>query len=119
MHVETLVDGNRMATEPVSGAAATGGRGEKMTAPGAYMVARGELNHRHADFQSGEGDSRGLLIKHLSRLPAPPPGTPRHSYGTPNLSSTHSWHSGPGQPNATDHLSSASLLGRSGKRAVP
>jgi hypothetical protein len=32
------------------------------------------------------------LINHLQRLPAPSPGTPRHNYGTPNLSSSHSWH---------------------------
>jgi hypothetical protein len=35
------------------------------------MMARGGIeqsNHRHADFQSGEGDSRGLLINHLRRL---------------------------------------------------
>ena len=60
------------------------------------MVARGGIeqsNHRHADFQSGEGDSRGLLINHLQRLPAPSPASPRHNYGTPNVSSTHSWHS--------------------------
>ncbi len=44
------------------------------------------------DFQSGEGDSRGLLINHLQRLPAPSPASPRHNHGTPNLSSSHSRH---------------------------
>ncbi len=44
------------------------------------------------DFQSGEGDSRGLIINHLQRLPALSPATPRHIHATPNLSSTHSWH---------------------------
>jgi hypothetical protein len=61
------------------------------------MMARGGIeqsNHRHADFQSGEGDSRGLLINHLRRLPVPVPGTPRHNCGTPNLSSAHPWHTG-------------------------
>jgi hypothetical protein len=53
---------------------------------------RAESNHRHADFQSDEGDFSGLLINHLQRLPAPSPGTPRHNYGTPSLSSTQSWH---------------------------
>jgi hypothetical protein len=50
-----------------------------------------ELNHRHADFQSGERDSSGLLVNHLQRLLALFPGTPRHNHGTLNLSSTHSW----------------------------
>ena len=53
-----------------------------------------ESNHRHADFQSGEGDSRGLLINHLQRWPAPTRASPRHNPGTPNLSSSHSRHSG-------------------------
>jgi hypothetical protein len=53
-----------------------------------------ELNHRHADFQSAVWGSRGLSINHLQRLPAPTPGTPRHNHGTPNLSSTHSRHTG-------------------------
>jgi len=52
-----------------------------------------ELNHRHADFQSDNGGSRGLLISHLQRLPTLTPGSPRHNYGTPNPSSTRSWHS--------------------------
>jgi len=52
-----------------------------------------ELNHRHADFQSGVGGSRGLLISHLQRLPPLSPASPRHIYGTPNLNSTRSWHS--------------------------
>jgi hypothetical protein len=56
------------------------------------MVARAESNHRHADFQSGEGDSKGLLINHLQRLPAPSPGTPWHSYGIPSLRSSQSRH---------------------------
>src|SRR3982074_3396563 len=41
-----------------------------------------------------EGDSRELSINHLQRLPAPSPASPRHNYGTPNLSSSHSRHSG-------------------------
>ena len=67
-----------------------------------------ESNHRHADFQSVVAGSRGLIINHLHRLPALSPATPRHIHGTPNLSSTHSWHIGarrlhgavvsPGQP---------------------
>jgi hypothetical protein len=40
-----------------------------------------ELNHRHADFQSGGGGSRRLLINHLQRLPPFTPGTPWHNYG--------------------------------------
>jgi hypothetical protein len=59
------------------------------------MVARAESNHRHADFQSVVADSRGLLINHLQRLPAPSLATPRHNHGTPNLSSSHSWHTLP------------------------
>jgi hypothetical protein len=41
-----------------------------------------EFNHRHADFQSGDGCSRGFLINHLQRLPTP---LPRHT-------TAHSWH---------------------------
>ena len=51
-----------------------------------------ESNHRHADFQSFFGDSRGLSINHLQRLPALFPASPRHNHGTPSLSSAHSWH---------------------------
>src|ERR1700720_3321112 len=40
----------------------------------------------------GFSGSRGLIINHLQRLPALSPATPRHIHGTPNLSSTHSWH---------------------------
>jgi hypothetical protein len=36
----------------------------------------------------------GLSINHLQRLADPFPGTPRHNRGTPNLSSTRSWHNG-------------------------
>jgi hypothetical protein len=56
------------------------------------MVARGGIEPPTRGFSAGEGDSRGLLINHLQRLPAPSPGTPRHNYGTPSLSSTQSWH---------------------------
>jgi len=52
-----------------------------------------ELNHRYADFQSGISGSRGLKISHLQRLPPLFPGSPRHTYGTPNLNSTRSRHS--------------------------
>jgi hypothetical protein len=41
---------------------------------------------------SDNGGPRGLSINHLQRLPALSPGPPRHNYGTPNLSSTHSRH---------------------------
>jgi hypothetical protein len=51
-----------------------------------------EESTRHADFQSVVADSRGLIINHLQHLPAPTPASPRHNHGTPNLSSTHSWH---------------------------
>jgi hypothetical protein len=54
--------------------------------PTGLMVARGGLNHRHADFQSGSGGSRGLSINHLQRLPAPSPahhGTITAHHGTP------------------------------------
>jgi hypothetical protein len=63
----------------------------------ALVVARGgiePLNHRHADFQAVIAGSRGLFINYLQRLPAPSPGSPWHIPGTPNLSSTHPWHSG-------------------------
>jgi hypothetical protein len=52
-----------------------------------------ESNHRHADFQTVVARFRGLIINHLQRLPAPSPATPRHTHGTPNLSSTRSRHS--------------------------
>jgi len=52
-----------------------------------------ELNHRNADFQSGIGGSRDLLISHLQRLPTLIPRSPRHNYGTSNLNSTRSRHS--------------------------
>src|SRR5882762_11344675 len=51
-------------------------------------------NHRHADFQSVVAGSRGLIINHLQRLPAPTPASPRHNPSTPNLSSSRSWHTG-------------------------
>src|ERR1700704_387316 len=51
-----------------------------------------ESNHRHADFQTVVAGARDFIIKHLQRLPALSPATPRHIHGTPNLSSTHSWH---------------------------
>jgi hypothetical protein len=44
-----------------------------------------------------EGDKlriTGASINHLQRLPNLFPGSPLHTYGTPSLSSTHSWHSG-------------------------
>jgi hypothetical protein len=46
------------------------------------------------DSQSDEGCSTGLLINHFQRLPPLSPGAPWHIPGTPNLSSTHSWHTG-------------------------
>ena len=55
------------------------------------MVARGGIEPPTRGFS---GDSRGLLSNHLQRLPAPSPASPRHNYGTPNLSSSHSRHSG-------------------------
>ena len=58
------------------------------------MVARAESKPPTRGFSAGEGGSRGLLINHLQRLPAPSPGPPRHNHGTPNLSSAHSWHTG-------------------------
>jgi hypothetical protein len=51
-----------------------------------------ESNHRHADFETVVAGARDFIIKHLQRLPALSPATPRHIHGTPNLSSTHSWH---------------------------
>ena len=59
-----------------------------------WMVAGAESNHRHADFQSFFGDSRGLSINHLQRLRAPSPASPRHNHGTPSLSRSRSWHKG-------------------------
>ena len=39
--------------------------------------------------------TRGFsAINHLQRLPDPTPASPRHNYGTPKLSSSHSRHSG-------------------------
>jgi hypothetical protein len=59
------------------------------------MVARGGIeqsSHRHADFQSSDGGSRGLLVNHLQRLRPLSPGPPWHNPGTPNLSWSHSRH---------------------------
>ena len=67
--------------------------GSKYAEMAIYRIKEGaESNHRHADFQFALGVSRGLIIHHLQRLPAPTPGTLRHTYGTPNLRAAHSWH---------------------------
>src|ERR1700735_5279374 len=52
-----------------------------------------ELNPRHADFQAFREGLRGLTINHLQALASPFPGTPRHNYGTLNLSWSHLRHS--------------------------
>jgi hypothetical protein len=44
-------------------------------------------NCRYADFPVRRRRFQGLINHRLQRLPAPFPGTPRHNYGTPNLSS--------------------------------
>ena len=58
------------------------------------MPAEGleDLNPRPTVYKTAIKRSMGLLINHLQRLPAPLPGPSRHNYGTPNVSSTHSWH---------------------------
>src|SRR5882762_3695784 len=53
------------------------------------MVARGGIEPPTRGFSVR---SRGLIINHLQRFPALSPAIPRHIHGTPNLSSTHSWH---------------------------
>ena len=52
------------------------------------------LNPRPTVYRATIGRSMGLFFNHLQRLPAPFPVPPRHNYGTANLSSTHSRHSG-------------------------
>ena len=64
-----------------------------------------ESNYRHADFQSALAGSRGLTINHLQSLSAPTPGTPRHTYGTPNLSSARPRHSLPNPPQGRRSMS--------------
>ena len=56
------------------------------------MVARGGIEPPTRGFSAVVAGFRGLIINHLQRLPALSPATPRHIHGTPNLSSTHSWH---------------------------
>src|SRR6266404_7079574 len=56
------------------------------------MVARDRIELPTRGFSAVIADSRGFVINHLQRLPAPTPASPRHIHGTPNLSSTHSWH---------------------------
>src|SRR6267154_420457 len=56
------------------------------------MVAGGGIEPPTRGFSAVLGGSTGLIINHLQRLPAPTPASPRHNPGTPNLSSSHSWH---------------------------
>jgi hypothetical protein len=51
-----------------------------------------DYRNKRAERSVVEGDSRGFLINHLQRLPAPFPGTRRHNNGTPSLRSSQSRH---------------------------
>jgi hypothetical protein len=65
------------------------------------MVARDRIELPTRGFSDRCRGSRSSIINHLQRLPAPSPASPRHIHGTPNLSSTHSWHTGVYDPIAT------------------
>jgi len=58
------------------------------------MVARDTIELRTRGFSVIFRRFQGLINQPLAALPAPSPASPRHNHGTPNLSSTHSWHTG-------------------------
>jgi hypothetical protein len=50
------------------------------------------MNLRPSGYEAYAGVAGIFKISHLQRSPSPYPGYSRHSYGTPNLASTRSWH---------------------------